>query len=154
MQAPTAADVARETLARRDADVVVMTAAVADYRPAEARADKRPKDDEPWQLELEPTDDVLRALGAQSPNGKLLVGFAAETGEDGLARARAKRTGKNADLVVYNDVARPDVGFESVENEVVLISRTGERRVEKAPKERVAAEIWDEIERLLGEDGG
>lgn len=154
VQAPTAADVAREALARRDADVVVMTAAVADYRPAEARADKRPKDDEPWRLELEPTDDVLRALGAQSPNGKLLVGFAAETGEDGLARARAKRTGKNADLVVYNDVARPDVGFESVENEVVLISRTGERRVEKAPKERVAAEIWDEIERLLGEDGG
>ena len=154
VQAPTAADLAKETLARADADVLVMAAAVADYRPTEAHDGKRPKDDESWKLELEPTDDVLKALGAQSENGRILVGFAAETGEDGLARARAKRTGKNADLVVYNDVARSDVGFESVENEVVLISEAGERTVEKAPKERVAAEIWDEVERLLEENGG
>ncbi len=154
VQAPTAADLARETLAREDADVVVMAAAVADYRPAASREDKRPKDDANWELELEPTEDVLRRLGAQSSNGRVLVGFAAETGADGLARAREKRTGKNADLVVYNDVARSDVGFESVENEVVLISEAGERRVEKAPKERVAAEIWDEIERLLEANGG
>lgn len=154
VQAPTAADLASETLARGDADVVVMAAAVADYRPAKARVDKRPKDDVAWHVELEPTDDVLRALGAQSANGRLVVGFAAETGEDGLIRARAKRTGKNADLVVYNDVARSDVGFDSVENEVVLISEAGERKVGKAPKERVAAEIWDEVERLLEVSGG
>ncbi|HEX7254919.1 MAG TPA: bifunctional phosphopantothenoylcysteine decarboxylase/phosphopantothenate--cysteine ligase CoaBC [Gaiellaceae bacterium] len=154
VQAPTAADLARETVARGDADVVVMAAAVSDYRPADPRADKRPKDEAPWQLELEPTDDVLRTLGAQSTNGRILVGFAAETGEDGLARARAKRTGKNADLVVYNDVGRSDVGFESADNEVVLISEAGERRVSKAPKSRIAAEIWDEVERLLGENGG
>jgi phosphopantothenoylcysteine decarboxylase/phosphopantothenate--cysteine ligase len=131
-----------------------MAAAVADYRPTETHDGKRPKDDARWKLELEPTDDVLKTLGARSENGRILVGFAAETGEDGLARARAKRTGKNADLVVYNDVARSDVGFESVENEVVLISEAGERTVEKAPKERVAAEIWDEVERLLEENGG
>jgi phosphopantothenoylcysteine decarboxylase / phosphopantothenate---cysteine ligase len=154
VQAPTAADLARETLARGDADVVVMAAAVADYRPTEASADKRPKDDGTWQVELEPTDDVLVTLGAGSVNGRILVGFAAEAGEDGLGRARAKRTGKNADLVVYNDVARSDVGFESVENEVVLISEAGERKVDKAPKERVAAEIWDEVERLLEVNGG
>jgi phosphopantothenoylcysteine decarboxylase/phosphopantothenate--cysteine ligase len=154
VQAPTAADLARETLARGDADVVVMAAAVADYRPAETEAAKRPKDRGTWQVELEPTDDVLRKLGAQSANGKILVGFAAETGEGGLDRARAKRTGKNADLVVYNDVARVDVGFESAENEVVLISEAGERRVGKAPKERVAAEIWNEVERLLEENSG
>jgi phosphopantothenoylcysteine decarboxylase/phosphopantothenate--cysteine ligase len=154
VQAPTAADLARETLARGDADVVVMAAAVADYRPTEARADKRPKDDGTWQVDLEPTDDVLGTLGAGSVNGRILVGFAAEAGEDGLGRARAKRTGKNADLVVYNDVARSDVGFESVENEVVLISEAGERKVDKAPKERVAAEIWDEVERLLEVNGG
>ena len=112
VQAPTAADLARETLSRGDADVVVMAAAVADYRPADPKADKRSKDGEPWRLELEPTDDVLRTLGEQSANGRLLVGFAAETGDGGLDRARAKRTGKNADLVVYNDVARCDVGFE------------------------------------------
>ncbi len=154
VQAPTAADLAKETLARADADILVMAAAVADYRPIETHDGKRPKDDARWKLELEPTDDVLKTLGARSENGRILVGFAAETGEDGLARARAKRTGKNADLVVYNDVARSDVGFESVENEVVLISEAGERIVEKAPKERVAAEIWDEVERLLEENGG
>jgi phosphopantothenoylcysteine decarboxylase/phosphopantothenate--cysteine ligase len=154
VQAPTAADVARETLAREDADVVVMAAAVADYRPSETEAGKRPKDQGTWQVELEPTDDVLRALGARSTNGRILVGFAAETGEGGLSRARAKRTGKNADLVVYNDVAGTDVGFESAENEVILISEAGERRVDKAPKDRVAAEIWNEIERLLEENSG
>jgi phosphopantothenoylcysteine decarboxylase/phosphopantothenate--cysteine ligase len=154
VQAPTAADLSEQTLARADADVVVMAAAVADYRPAEAREDKRPKGGETWQLALEPTDDILVALGARPANGRVVVGFAAETGEGGLARARAKRTGKNADLVVYNDVARRDVGFESADNEVVLISEAGEQRVEKAPKEQVAAAICDEIERLLVENGG
>jgi phosphopantothenoylcysteine decarboxylase / phosphopantothenate---cysteine ligase len=154
VQAPTAADLARETLARGDADVVVMAAAVADYRPAHPKSEKRSKNGEPWRLELEPTDDVLRTLGEQSANGRVLVGFAAETGDGGLDRARAKRTGKNADLVVYNDVARSDVGFEAGENEVVLISAAGERTVSKAPKSRIAAEIWDEIERLLEENGG
>ena len=154
VQAPTAADLARETLARGDADVVVMAAAVADYRPAHPKSEKRSKDNEAWRLELEPTDDVLRSLGEQSANGRVLVGFAAETGDGGLDRARAKRTGKNADLVVYNDVARSDVGFEAGENEVVLISEAGERTVSKAPKSRIAAEILDEIERLLEENGG
>ena len=141
-------------LARSDADVVVMAAAVADYRPAEAGAGKRRKDSEPWSVVLEPTRDILRELGSQTSNGRILVGFAAEAGEDGLPRARAKRTGKNADLVVYNDVARADVGFDAVDNEVVLISEAGERKVEKAPKERIAAEILDEVERLLEGDGG
>ena len=154
VQAPTAADLAEATLARTDADVVVMAAAVSDYRPAHGQDDKRPKDDARWNLELEPTDDILHRLGAQSANGRILVGFAAETGADGLERARAKRTGKNADLVVYNDVARSDVGFESLENEVVLISDAGERAVGKAPKQRIAAEILDEVERLLEANGG
>src|ERR671924_426439 len=154
VQAPTAADLAEATLARADADVVVMAAAVSDYRPAHASDDKRPKDDARWNLELEPTDDILRRLGAQSANGRILVGFAAEAGAKGLERARAKRTGKNADLVVYNDVARSDVGFESLENEVVLISDAGERAVGKAPKQQIAAEILDEVERLLEASGG
>jgi phosphopantothenoylcysteine decarboxylase / phosphopantothenate---cysteine ligase len=154
VQAPTAADLAEETLSRSEADVLVMAAAVADYRPARAQDEKRPKDDRPWPLELEPTDDILRTLGDQTSNARILVGFAAETGADGLARARAKRTGKNADLVVYNDVARSDVGFDSADNEVVLISEAGERKVEKAPKRQIAVEVWDEIERLIGENGG
>jgi phosphopantothenoylcysteine decarboxylase/phosphopantothenate--cysteine ligase len=149
VQAPTAADVETEALARADADVIVMAAAVADYRPARARDDKRPKDEQPWQVELEPTVDVARALGERR-NGGLLVAFGAEHGAQGLARKRDLLDSKNADLVVYNDVGRDDIGFDSDDNEVVLVTRDGERHVPKAPKPQVAAAILDEVERLLG----
>jgi phosphopantothenoylcysteine decarboxylase/phosphopantothenate--cysteine ligase len=153
VDAPTAADLTRETLARQDADVVVMAAAVADYRPVDALEAKRPKDGNTWRLDLEPTQDVLKALTAESANGRVVVGFAAETGSDGLERARAKRTAKKADLIVYNDVSRSELGFDSLDNEVVLISGEGERSVPRAPKHRIAAEILDEVERLLGRNG-
>jgi phosphopantothenoylcysteine decarboxylase / phosphopantothenate---cysteine ligase len=151
--APTAKDVARETLARGDADVVLMAAAVADYRPAEPDEGKRPKDDEPWTVTLEPTADVLRQLGERRTNGQILVGFAADRGEQGLERAREKLAAKHVDLVVFNDVARDDVGFDSADNEVVLVSARGERRVEKAAKELIAAAILDEVVERLGEAG-
>ena len=151
--APTAEDVARETLARGDADVVLMAAAVADYRPAEPEQGKRPKDREPWTVTLEPTDDVLRELGERRTNGQILVGFAADRGEQGLERAREKLAAKRVDLIVFNDVSRDDVGFDAAENEVVLVSARGERRVEKAAKERIAAAILDEVAERLGEAG-
>ena len=151
--APTAEDVARETLARGDADVVLMAAAVADYRPAEPEEGKRPKDREPWTVTLEPTDDVLRELGERRTNGQILVGFAADRGEQGLERAREKLAAKRVDLIVFNDVSRDDVGFDAAENEVVLVSAQGERRVEKAAKERIAAAILDEVAERLGEAG-
>jgi phosphopantothenoylcysteine decarboxylase / phosphopantothenate---cysteine ligase len=154
VQAPTAADLARETLRRADADVVVMAAAVADYRPTRPIEGKRRKDEQRWQIELEPTEDVLRALMADAANGRVVVGFAAETGEDGLERARTKRSSKNVDLLVYNDVSTPEVGFDAAENEVVIISEASERHVARAPKERIAAEILDEVEQLLGRNGG
>ena len=153
VEAPTAEAMARETLARADADVVVMAAAVADYRPAEPRPDKRPKDGEPWTVRLEPTVDVAGALGERK-DGRLLVTFGAEHGEDGLERKRAMLASKNADLVVFNDVGRDDIGFDALDNEVVLVSRDGERRVAKAPKEAIAAAVLDEVERLVrGGDG-
>jgi phosphopantothenoylcysteine decarboxylase / phosphopantothenate---cysteine ligase len=151
--APTAADMAREVLARADADLVVMAAAVADYRPTATHDGKRPKDTSGWTLELEPTLDVLSVLGEKRPNGRLLVGFAAEASGDGLERARRKLDNKGVDLVVYNDVSRDDIGFDAVENEVVLLTKDAERPVARAPKEAVAAEILNEIERLLGNDG-
>jgi phosphopantothenoylcysteine decarboxylase / phosphopantothenate---cysteine ligase len=153
VSAPSAEDVAREVLARADADLVVMAAAVADYRPAERLDGKRQKEVAPWALTLEPTLDVLAVLGERRRNGQLLVGFAAETGENGLERARGKLRAKGVDLVVYNDVSRDDVGFDAVENEVVLVTETGERQVERAPKQEIAAEIFDEVERLLEADG-
>jgi phosphopantothenoylcysteine decarboxylase / phosphopantothenate---cysteine ligase len=152
--APSADDVAREMLSRGDADLVVMAAAVADYRPAETHEGKRPKDGETWALSLQPTLDVLAALGERRRNGQLLVGFAAETGADGLERARTKLRNKGVDLVVYNDVSRDDIGFDAADNEVVLVTETGERNVGRAPKEEIAAAVLDEVERLLGERDG
>ena len=147
--APTAADLRREALAREDADVILMAAAVSDYRPAESVSTKRPKSAEPWTVELVPTADVARALGAARREGQVLVAFGAESGEDGLARKRSMLTDKNVDLVVYNDVGRDDIGFDSADNEVVLIARDRERVVPKASKTAVAHEILDEVERLL-----
>ena len=148
---PTAADLEREALSRSDADVLVMAAAVADYRPAKPRADKRPKDEERWTVELEPTRDVLAALGAERRAGQVLVGFAADGAGSGLERAREKRIAKRADLFVFNDVSRPDIGFDVDENEVVIVSEAGEREVAKGPKREIAAAVLDEVERLLSE---
>jgi phosphopantothenoylcysteine decarboxylase / phosphopantothenate---cysteine ligase len=151
VETPTAADLEREALVRAGgADVVVMAAAVADYRPAEELAAKRPKDAATWTLELEPTADVLSALGERRRDGQLLVGFAAETGAEGVERAREKLGRKRADLFVFNDVSRPDIGFDASENEVTLLTGSGERTVAKAPKEEVAAAILDEVEALMG----
>jgi phosphopantothenoylcysteine decarboxylase/phosphopantothenate--cysteine ligase len=149
--APTAEDVARETLARADADVVLMAAAVADYRPSDPETAKRPKDGNDWTVTLEPTTDVLRELGERRTNGGVLVGFAADTGERGLERAREKLAAKRADLIVFNDVSRDDIGFDAADNEVVLVSAEGDQRLEKASKERIAAAILDAVaERLRG----
>ena len=148
VEAPTAADVERETSSRADADVVIMAAAVSDYRPAETEAAKRPKDESTWKIELEPTTDVLKLLGERRTNGQVLIGFAAETGEGGLERARKKLANKQLDLIVYNDVSREDVGFDADDNEVVIVSGGGERRVDRAPKDEIAVAILDEVERL------
>jgi phosphopantothenoylcysteine decarboxylase/phosphopantothenate--cysteine ligase len=149
VETPTAADLEREALARADADVIVMAAAVADYRLLSPSATKRPKDGKPWAIELEPTTDVLAALGAARRPGQVLVGFAADGAQSGLERAREKRRAKNADLFVFNDVSRPDIGFDASDNEVVVVSGDGERTVAKAPKEVVAAAVLDEVERVL-----
>ena len=150
VETPTAADLEREAVARSgEADVIVMAAAVADYRPPAPLAEKRPKDAATWTIELEPTSDVLAALGAARRPGQVLVGFAADGAAAGLERARAKRAAKGADLFVFNDVSRSDIGFDAPENEVVVLSETGEHRVEKAPKREVAAAVLDEVERLL-----
>jgi len=148
---PTAADLRREALARGDADVVLMAAAVADYRPAEPVDGKRAKGSEPWTVTLVPTADVARALGAMRREGQVLVAFGAEQGEQGLERKRAMLSDKNVDLVVYNDVGRDDIGFDSELNEVVLVTRGGERQVAKASKPAIAEAILDEVERLLDE---
>jgi phosphopantothenoylcysteine decarboxylase / phosphopantothenate---cysteine ligase len=145
----TAADLARETLARADADVIVMVAAVADYRPVNAQAAKRKKDGDVWTITLEPTQDVLAELGRRRRDGQVLVGFAADEGEAGLAEARAKRVHKSVNLIVFNDVSRDDIGFDSEENEVTVIGEAGERHIAKRSKQECAAAILDEVAALL-----
>jgi phosphopantothenoylcysteine decarboxylase / phosphopantothenate---cysteine ligase len=146
---PTAESMLDAALALPDVDVALLAAAVADYRPAEALAGKLPKDDRAWSVELEPTADVARALGERKTPGQVLVVFGAEHGEEGLERKRSMLETKNADLVVFNDVGRADIGFDVPENEVVLVTRDGERVVPKAGKAQIASAILDEVERLL-----
>jgi phosphopantothenoylcysteine decarboxylase/phosphopantothenate--cysteine ligase len=148
--APTAADMQREMLARGDADVVLMAAAVADYRPSNPEEGKRPKDKDMWTITLEPTDDVLSELGRRRSNGQVLVGFAADTGERGLQRAREKLANKGGNLIVFNDVSQSGVGFGAEDNDIVLISAQGERRIGRRTKEECAVAILDDVEDLLG----
>ena len=152
IETPTAADLEREALARgAEADVVVMAAAVADYRPAVALAEKRYKDAAGWTVELEPTTDVLAALGGRRHPGQVLVGFAADHGDRGLQRAREKRTRKNVDLIVFNDVSVDGIGFDATDNAVTLVSATPpERVVARQSKSEIAASILDAVEQLVG----
>ncbi|MDM7323579.1 MAG: bifunctional phosphopantothenoylcysteine decarboxylase/phosphopantothenate--cysteine ligase CoaBC [Thermus sp.] len=131
------------------AQVVVMAAAVADYRPAEVSREKEPKVAEERLLRLVPNPDILKELGENKGN-TVLVGFAMETGE-GLERAREKLHRKNLDLIVLNWVNREGVGFGSLENEVVLLLRDG--RVLELPRMRkrlVADRILDLVKGFLG----
>ena len=97
---------------------------------------------------------MLALLGEGERNGQVLVGFGAELGEAGLERKRAMLTDKNLDLVVYNDVSVPGIGFDAADNEVTLLTRSGERRLPRRPKDAIAAGIVDEVERLLEERRG
>ena len=153
IETPTADDLAREALAHADADLVLMAAAVADYRPREVLSGKRPKGEQPWVVELVPTVDVARTLGERRTDGQVLVAFGADA-EQGLERKRRMLETKNVDVVVFNDVSRADIGFDVPDNEVVVVTRTSERRLPKAPKDVVAAAILDEVARLrTGGDG-
>jgi len=121
-------------------DVLVMCAAVADYRPAKVSKSKIKKRDASLSLELVPTRDILASLPKQDRQF-VVVGFAAET-ENVEANARKKLQEKNCDIVVANDVSRTDSGIESDENEVTILFRDGEiKKISRAPKKIVALEL-------------
>jgi phosphopantothenoylcysteine decarboxylase/phosphopantothenate--cysteine ligase len=129
------------------ADVVIMAAAVADYAPVVSSPDKIHKDDAELTLKLVRTPDILAELGrARGANTRpFLVGFAAET-SDVLARARKKLREKAVDIIVANDVARSDAGFDSDTNEVTLVSGAGEETLQLQSKSAIAAKIVERIE--------
>jgi len=142
-----------------ECDVVLMSAAVADFRPAGPVDRKLKKEDGVPNIELEPTADVLSALAELRREDQTLVGFAAEHGEGAVERGRGKLKRKRLDAVVVNDIADADIGFESEENEVTIVTADGaERQVPRARKERIAQAVLDEVERIrrlsAAPDGG
>jgi phosphopantothenoylcysteine decarboxylase/phosphopantothenate--cysteine ligase len=148
----TAAELAAECEREFDAaDVLVMCAAVADFRPAKAASGKIAKGSAGHlALELEATEDVLAALSARRRTGQTLVGFAAEHGDGALERAREKLVHKRLDAIVCNDVSAPGIGFDSERNAVTIITPDREEHVAPADKRMIAEAVLDAIEVLRG----
>ena len=129
-----------------DADLLLMAAAVADFRPAEPYAGKLVREQGAGlSLDLEPTADVIAGLAAERRDGQVLVGFAAEHGGDFVARARDKLERKGIDAIVVNDVSDSSIGFESTDNEVTIVSGTGEDQLPRGTKRELADAILDRV---------
>lgn len=124
-----------------DADIVIMAAAVADYRPKQQLSGKMKKKDGDLTLELERTEDILKSLGETKRPGQILIGFAAETKNlEQYALDKLKR--KNLDWIAANDVSRSDIGFGSDANAVTLYGRSGEKiALPIASKAEIAAAL-------------
>ncbi len=136
-------------------DVLLMAAAVADFRPASPAPDKLKKEaGVPAPIELEPTEDVLSGLRERKRANQILVGFAAEHGEGAVSYGLEKLERKRLDMVVVNDISRPGVGFDSDENEVTIVAADGiQRTVPQAGKDLIARAVLDDVERLRAERG-
>jgi len=132
------------------ADVLIMAAAPADYRPSRPSDAKRPRTDGALAIPMEPTADILRATVAVRKPGSVIVGFALETG-DAIHKARTKLEGKSLDLIVVNDALEPGAGFDVDTNRVAILDREGNARVVPlASKREVADTILDAVEARLG----
>jgi phosphopantothenoylcysteine decarboxylase/phosphopantothenate--cysteine ligase len=141
----TAAEMEHAVLTRSDAsDVVVMAAAVADFRPVSTVDHKIKKDSGVPEIVLEPTTDILAALGSRKHPGQTIVGFAAET-DDVVANARGKLERKGADLIVANDVSAPGAGFEHDTNAVVIVAPSSTTSVELRDKRAIAHAVLDAV---------
>ena len=151
VEVESAAQMQDAVLARSDADVIVMAAAVADFRPADAADQKIKKTDgQVPQIELEKTHDFLVELGEKKPAGQVLVGFAAET-QNVIENARGKLKRKNLDLIVANDVSAPGAGFGHDTNKVtILFGEKDEIDVPMGTKRVVADAIFDAVVRARG----
>jgi phosphopantothenoylcysteine decarboxylase/phosphopantothenate--cysteine ligase len=133
-----------------EADVLVMAAAPADYRPSNPSDGKRPRMEGALAVPMEPTSDVLDATRGARKQGSMIVGFALETG-DALAKGLAKLERKGLDLIVVNDALEPGAGFEKDTNRVALLGRDGSRQILPLQSKReVADAILDRVEQTLG----
>lgn len=146
----TTAELAEATRAEfAGADLLLMAAAPADFRPSESAEGKLARHGS-LDLHLEPTEDILASLAASRREDQTVVAFAAEAGQD-VDRARAKLTRKRADLMVLNDISNPDIGFESKENAVTIIDSSSETPVPQASKDLIAEAILDRVSSLREE---
>jgi phosphopantothenoylcysteine decarboxylase/phosphopantothenate--cysteine ligase len=152
IEVETTAELAAAVAAElRAADVLLMAAAPADFRAASPEAAKISREaSSEMRLRLEPTEDILAAAAGKRRAGQTLVGFAAETGGS-LERARRKLERKSVDAIVFNDVSRPEIGFDSTSNEVTIVEHSGEHQVPQASKEGVAEAILDRVEAMRSE---
>jgi phosphopantothenoylcysteine decarboxylase/phosphopantothenate--cysteine ligase len=150
IEVETTADLDRAVRAGFDeAHVLLMAAAPADFRAADPEGSKIARSGQAGlDLRLEATEDILAGVAAQRHPGQTLVGFAAETGADAIERARDKLERKGVDAIVFNDVSRPEIGFDSADNEVTIVDRSGEHHVPLASKDDVADAVLDRVEAL------
>lgn len=145
IKAPTASEMHAEVMKRLpDIDILIMAAAVADYRAAQAAGGKVGKGKGEWTIGLEATTDILCDVAAHN-TGQFLVGFAAEYGMEGIDRAREKLERKKLDMIVFNDISRTDIGFDSDFNEVHILTKDSDVLLERAPKETIAELVLDNI---------
>jgi phosphopantothenoylcysteine decarboxylase/phosphopantothenate--cysteine ligase len=151
----TAEQLRRATLERFVAcDVLLMAAAVADYRPAYPQDRKIAKEEhDALSLELVRTADVLTEAAALRRPGQSVIGFAAEHGAEGIERARAKLQRKGLDAIVVNDIAHAEIGFDSEENEVTIVAAGGDQHVARASKPEIAAAVLDFVQALRARPG-
>jgi phosphopantothenoylcysteine decarboxylase/phosphopantothenate--cysteine ligase len=151
----TAEQLRRATLERFPAcDVLLMAAAVADYRPAQPQDHKISKEEhEALDVALVRTSDVLAEAASLRRPGQSLVGFAAEHGPEAAGRARGKLERKGLDAIVVNDIARGDIGFDAEDNEVTIVSSDGATHVPRASKAEVAAAVLDFVQELRARSG-
>ena len=132
-----------------DCALLLMAAAVADFRPAEPTAEKLKKSGRAeLVVTMEPTRDVLAGLSEMRAPGQILVGFAAETGPGAVAHGREKLARKALDAVVVNDVAGSGIGFDTPDNEVTLVTATGEQHIPRSAKADVASAILSLVDRM------
>jgi phosphopantothenoylcysteine decarboxylase/phosphopantothenate--cysteine ligase len=133
-----------------NADVLLMAAAVADFRPSHPASTKLKKDQGTPAIELEPTVDVLATLSGRRQPGQLIVGFAAEHGSEAVAYGREKLSRKSLDAIVVNDISLQGSGFDSEQNEVTIITAAGgEQHVPKVSKQQIARAVLDAVEGLI-----
>jgi phosphopantothenoylcysteine decarboxylase/phosphopantothenate--cysteine ligase len=129
--------------------VLLMAAAVSDFRPARAAGGKLAREGSgALDLRMERTQDVLAAVAGGRRADQIVVGFAAEHGAGAIGRARAKLERKGLDAIVFNDISRTDIGFDAERNEVTIVDPAGELMVPLAAKEEVAEAILDRVEAL------